>query len=87
MAAIKGYFALKEECHHLQTTIDAIYPSLTFAEPSVLQSLNQEYPYSKEFMPSDLAEELIPLKCLGDGNCLFRYMDTLVVYTHSCSCW
>ena len=74
MAAIKGYFALKEECHHLQTTIDAIYPSLTFAEPSVLQSLNQEDPYSKELMLSDLAEELIPsywyalqVSCLGNG--------------------
>ena len=85
MAATKGYFALKEECHLLQTIIDTIYPSpLTFAELSVLQSLNQDH-YSQELMPSDLTEELIPLKCFGDGNCLFRYMQCMHM-SHPC-CW
>ena len=72
MAATKGYFALTVECHLIWTIINTSYPSpLTLAKQSVLQSLSQ-HSYSKQLIPPDVPEILIPLTCSGDGNCLFR---------------
>lgn len=68
-----GYSTLKRQCDSTQTAVSAIYPTLLmFVDTSMLHALDQDS-YSKTMIPSDVPEKLIPLKCYGDGNCLFRY--------------
>ena len=70
--ARKGYAALQAECGKAMTTTLTAYPQLpALADKTVLKLLPQDT-YSKTLLPAD-SQALQPLKCYGDGNCLFRY--------------
>ena len=72
--AHEGYPALKGHCRNTLTSIDRADPALpAFVDISALQTLEQDS-YTKTLVPSDVPESLVPLKCSGDGNCLFRYI-------------
>ena len=77
LAANSGYSSLKNQCHDTQATVNATYPNLPkFPDISMLHVLEQDS-YSKTVIPLDVPERLVPLKCYGDGNCLFRYMNII----------
>jgi len=69
-AGKNGYEDLQSLCQELEATITTSYPSIPFADVAQLSHLTPDT-YSKLLLPSDI-EEMVPLKCVGDGNCLFR---------------
>ena len=69
-AGKNGYEALQSLCRELEATITASYPSIPFADVAQLSHLTHDT-YSKSLLPSEI-QEMVPLKCAGDGNCLFR---------------
>ena len=69
-AGKNGYGELQAKCYKLETTIASQYPSLPFMDVNQLLHLPQDR-YSKRLMPSDV-RDMIPLKSVGDGNCLYR---------------
>ena len=67
-----SYEALQDACKELETTIATSYPSLPFVDAAQLCHLKQ-HEYSKSLIPSELQlDDMVPLRCLGDGNCLYR---------------
>jgi hypothetical protein len=79
LAASDGFSALKNQCDSTQTAINATYPVLPmFKDTSMLHVVDQDS-YSKTMIPPDVPEKLIPLKCYGDGNCLFRYIIIIII--------
>ena len=69
-AGKSGYEELKTKCYRLEPTIAMQYPSFPFMEVDQLLDLPQDR-YSKTLMPSDIID-MVPLRCIGDGNCLYR---------------
>lgn len=72
-ASTDGYSMLKVQCNKIQSAIEKTYSLLPpIADTNlVLQGLKEDS-YSKTIIPPDAPARLIPLQCIGDGNCLFR---------------
>ena len=65
-----SYEALCTECKAKQVTITSNYPSLPYTDVTQLQHLPCDN-LTQSLMPTDLPG-MIALKCIGDGNCLYR---------------
>lgn len=64
------YEALQIKCLQLEEEITSQYPIPPFKDVTELLHLPQDN-FSKSLMPRDL-QNMIPLRCQGDGNCLYR---------------
>ena len=71
----EGYSALQMGCQRVVSAIEGKYCGgfHNLADYKKLSLLEKDT-YSMTIMPSesDIEQPLIPLKCSGDGNCLFR---------------
>ena len=69
----EGYGRLSSSCANAQRLIDQKYPELPQMNTvSTLQSLPVDR-YSKTLLPPEW-KHVTPLQCIGDGNCLYRYL-------------
>ena len=67
----KGYAALHACCKHLQSDFEDKYPNIPSLDNiSMLQNRDVDQ-VSQCLLPPDCTH-LIPLKTIGDGNCLYR---------------
>lgn len=72
-ASKKGYSVLQTKCKAVLSVINRLYPELPeFVDRGIIVCHGQDT-YSKSLMPPELSNTLVPIKCGGDGNCLFRY--------------
>ena len=73
IAASQGYDALAASSKELQPLITSSYPHVPLLKDvSVLLNLKEDR-HSKSLLPRDCVH-LMPIKTVGDGNCLYRYM-------------
>lgn len=81
-ASSKGFGNLKMKCEETQASINTSYPTIPHASIAELQVL-PEHKYSKTLLPHE-QRMLTPLQCLGDGNCLYRFVTNLNKHNYAC---
>lgn len=71
-SAVIGFDCLRDKCVEIHSKVASLYPNFSFVSLSELQDL-PVHQYSRSLMPAD-ASNMMPLTCIGDGNCLYRYV-------------
>ncbi len=75
-ASVDGFESLKEQCRVEAEDIGKQYPQVPILEDAALQAddLPPVHSYSRDIFPTEWHSDYYPVKCVGDGNCLYRYM-------------
>ena len=84
-ASSKGYNALLDACIQSQLLFEKSFPSIPAMDINQHQSYLNAVPtdeYSKSILPQEW-KHVCPIKCYGDGNCLYRYV--FRVHVRTCS--
>ena len=72
------YFQLKDFDELSQLIDETEIPSICLQRKMKIGPQDQEDRIAKFLMPQDIEENLVPVKCKGDGNCLPRLL------SHAC---